>query len=327
MSESSSAAEPHEAPRGSYAGTALFALLLLLCWTASFILQLACALLTWPLLLCPEGRERFHGPHSVIFRTMNALVVALNPLWSFRIVRQESDLESDAGLEKGDSRVGTLFFVNHRSNLDPFIVARCQLQMCTEARYIYKASLGKIPVAGCCVMLAGDLAAHFGDKERIVAMLERSRRVLSQGYNIVVFPEGTRSPSGMLQDFKPTFFDIAIELGCPVVPVCLFGTERAWPHGGFRMGCASVTAMIGSALKTVRGKGSATELVDALKDAYQNMAIEGLKDGVVQCDDPLVTGRPYVWWEVPDHLQALEDHEVMSLLRSGKAHERGQHLA
>lgn len=173
-------------------------------------------------------------------------------------------------------------------------------------------------------MLAGDLAAHFGDKELIRAMLERSRRLLSQGYNIVVFPEGTRSPSGMLQDFKPTFFNMAIELGCPVVPVCLFGTEKAWPHGGFRMGCARVTAMVGSAL---RGKRSAAKLMAALKDAYQTLAMEGLKDGVVEGDDPLVTGRPYPWWKVPDHLQALEDHELMSLLRSGKAHERGKHLA
>eukprot|EP00930_Biecheleria_cincta_P064832 TRINITY_DN5049_c2_g1_i1.p1 TRINITY_DN5049_c2_g1~~TRINITY_DN5049_c2_g1_i1.p1 ORF type:complete len:339 (-),score=42.95 TRINITY_DN5049_c2_g1_i1:207-1190(-) len=327
MAASADTDEPDEAPRSSYAGTALFAMLLLLCWITSFILQLACALVTWPLLFCSEGRERFHEPQSIIFRTMNALVVVLNPLWGLRLICQESALESDAQSEKADRHVGTLFFVNHRSNLDPWIVAWVQLRMCMKARYIYKASLAKLPLAGCCVMLAGDLAAHFGDKERIVAMLDRSRRVLSQGYNIVVFPEGTRSPSGMLQDFKPTFFEMAIELGCPVVPVCLFGTERAWPHGGFRMGCANVTAMMGSNLKPVCGQGSAAELMCAVKEAYQNMAAEGLNDGVVEGNDPLVTGRPNVWWKVPDHLQELEDHEVMSLLRSGKAHERGQHLA
>lgn len=327
MAVSSDTDEPDEAPRGSYAGTALFALLLLLCWITSFILQLVCALLTWPLLLCSGGRERFHGPQSVLFRTMNALVVVLNPLWRLRLICQELGSESDAESEEGDRHVGTLFFVNHRSNLDPFMVAWVQLRMCTEARYIYKSSLAKVPVAGCCVMLAGDLAAHFGDKERIVAMLERSRRVLFQGYNIIVFPEGTRSPSGMLQDFKPTFFDMAIELGCPVVPICLFGTERAWPHGGFRMGCANVTAMVGKTLRPIHGQGGAAELMGAVKETYQSMAMEGLKDGVVEGDDPLVTGRPNVWWKVPDHLQDLEDHELMSLLRTGKAHERGQHLA
>lgn len=313
-------------PRASYAGTALFAVLLLTCWTLSFVLQLLLALVTWFLLLCPGSRERFHYLQSLTFRFMNAMVPTLNPLWCIQL-RYDDQPDSEAETHAPAGRVGKLIFVNHRSNVDPWIMTCVQLRLCTEAKYVYKSSLGKIPIGGWCTVLAGDLAAHFGRRDLITAMLDHARRLLSQGYNIIVFPEGTRSPSGMLQEFKASFFDIACELGCPAVPVCLFGTESAWPHGGFRMGCAHIRAYVGNAVPSVPGEGGGSRLSAAVAEVYGRLARQGLRDGLVPSDDPLLTGRPYSWWQRPEHLEALEDEELYALLRSGKAHERGQHLA
>merc|ERR1712146_373692 len=87
-----------------------------------------------------------------------------------------------------------------------------------DNRFVYKSTLGKLPFGGCNLRLAGDLPAHFGDKERIKDMLDQARDLLRSGYNVGIFPEGTRSSSGLLQDFKPTFFQICAELGCPAGP-------------------------------------------------------------------------------------------------------------
>jgi len=278
------------------------------------------------LLLCPNSRERFHYPQSCIWRFMMAMVPTLNPLWCSQIEYEDaSDSEAETNAE--GTRLGKVIFVNHRSNLDPWIVSWVQLRLCTDARYVYKSSLGKIPIAGWCSILAGDLAAHFGRKDLIVDMLDYARKLLSQGYNIVVFPEGTRSPSGMLQEFKPSFFDMASELGCPAVPVCLIGTECAWPHGGFRMGNANIRAYVGKEVTPITGEGGGSKLSAAVAEAYGRLARQGLEEGLVSSDDPLITGRPYGWWQRPAHLEALEEDEMLALLRSGKGHERGQHIA
>jgi 1-acyl-sn-glycerol-3-phosphate acyltransferase len=47
----------------------------------------------------------------------------------------------------------------------------------------------------------------------------------------VVFPEGTRSRDGRLNEFKKGAFVLAIRLGLPVVPVVCRGTRRLMPRG------------------------------------------------------------------------------------------------
>ena len=55
--------------------------------------------------------------------------------------------------------------------------------------------------------------------------------VLKLGKNIVIFPEGTRSRDGGMNDFKKTFAILSKELGVPVLPVCIKGAYDALPRG------------------------------------------------------------------------------------------------
>ena len=55
--------------------------------------------------------------------------------------------------------------------------------------------------------------------------------VLKLGKNIVIFPEGTRSRNGGMNDFKKTFAILSKELGVPVLPVCIKGAYDALPRG------------------------------------------------------------------------------------------------
>lgn len=57
------------------------------------------------------------------------------------------------------------------------------------------------------------------------------KTVLDHGRSILIFPEGTRSPTGELQPFKPGIGVLALELGYPIVPVWLQGTFDALPKG------------------------------------------------------------------------------------------------
>src|SRR5438046_9017822 len=49
------------------------------------------------------------------------------------------------------------------------------------------------------------------------------------GKSLAVFPEGTRTPNGNLQEFKPGAFKIALRAGVPIVPVTIRGTFKLLP--------------------------------------------------------------------------------------------------
>ena len=76
--------------------------------------------------------------------------------------------------------------------------------------------------------------------DRGTADLEAYRlaeRILAEGHVLVVFPEGTRSPTGALQEAKDGLAMLALRSGAPILPVAITGTDRFWPKGRlFRLG-------------------------------------------------------------------------------------------
>jgi 1-acyl-sn-glycerol-3-phosphate acyltransferase len=66
--------------------------------------------------------------------------------------------------------------------------------------------------------------------EGIKAAWRASRRCLTERNDFLcIFPEGTRTRTGQLQDFKPGYLRLAVESQAPILPVRLRGSYRAWP--------------------------------------------------------------------------------------------------
>jgi long-chain acyl-CoA synthetase len=55
---------------------------------------------------------------------------------------------------------------------------------------------------------------------------------LKQGRVLLIFPEGTRSIDGNIDEFRKGSAILAFELGVPIVPVGIRGSFEAWPRGG-----------------------------------------------------------------------------------------------
>lgn len=55
--------------------------------------------------------------------------------------------------------------------------------------------------------------------------------VLRQHRSLIIFPEGTRTKTGNLGEFKKTFAILSRELNIPVVPVSIKGAYEALPSG------------------------------------------------------------------------------------------------
>ena len=58
---------------------------------------------------------------------------------------------------------------------------------------------------------------------------QTSVQCLQRGDFLCIFPEGTRTRTGQLQDFKLGYLRLAAETGAPVLPVRLANSYDVWP--------------------------------------------------------------------------------------------------
>jgi len=84
----------------------------------------------------------------------------------------------------------------------------------------------------------GSLRKSYAQHSNIILMERGNLRdsilklaeVLKQGKNVIIFPEGSRSHTGKLSDFKKTFAILGRELQVPILPVCIKGAFEALPR-------------------------------------------------------------------------------------------------
>ncbi len=75
--------------------------------------------------------------------------------------------------------------------------------------------------------------------------LRHARSFLDQGYNALIFPEGTRSMTGIMADFKPVVGYLALHARVGILPMFLDGTYEAMPKGTTLIKNRDVGARIG----------------------------------------------------------------------------------
>jgi 1-acyl-sn-glycerol-3-phosphate acyltransferase len=129
------------------------------------------------------------------------------------------------GLEHVAAGGPFVYTPNHQSHLDILALLG---HLPGAVRFAAKRSLWRHAVVGAVLDSLGMVPIDREDGERSIAELNRVR---DDGQSFVVFPEGTRSRTGGLGEFKKGAFVLAIRLGLPVVPVTCRGTRRLMPKG------------------------------------------------------------------------------------------------
>ena len=109
---------------------------------------------------------------------------------------------------------------NHRSFLDPFVIA------CMARRPMYYVAKQEIFVGRVVSWLLTSLGAFpvrrgASDAETIVT----AKAILARGDIVLIFPEGTRTRPGALGAPRRGVGRLALETGVPVVPIAVIGTE------------------------------------------------------------------------------------------------------
>ncbi|OGL10043.1 MAG: hypothetical protein A3J45_00905, partial [Candidatus Rokubacteria bacterium RIFCSPHIGHO2_02_FULL_69_13] len=124
-------------------------------------------------------------------------------------------------------RAGAAMIVsNHSSVLDPPIVGAAAPR---PLHFMAKAELFSIPLFGR--LLRAVNARPVRREGADARALREALRILESGHALLVFPEGTRGPEGVLREGKAGAGMLALLSGAPVVPAYVEGTGRALPRG------------------------------------------------------------------------------------------------
>jgi 1-acyl-sn-glycerol-3-phosphate acyltransferase len=126
-----------------------------------------------------------------------------------------------------------IFVSNHVSNLDAPVL----LPMLPGMTSVFiKKKLMSIPVLGMAMRMGKYIPVSRGhSQEEAQKSVAYATEVLRGGRNIMLFPEGTRSPDGKLLPFKKGGFFLAAETGAPIVPVAIRGTAAMMRKGSLKI--------------------------------------------------------------------------------------------
>jgi 1-acyl-sn-glycerol-3-phosphate acyltransferase len=102
-------------------------------------------------------------------------------------------------------------------------------------------------------------------------VLHSSSELLRSGWNLLVYPEGTRSEDGRLGEFKPGIGHLAKETRAPVIPMHVRGSHRVMPKGQKVPLPAPVTIRIGRPLEPRKDEAS-REFAVRVEHAVQQLA-------------------------------------------------------
>ena len=106
---------------------------------------------------------------------------------------------------------------------------------------------------------------------------DQAAELIDDGWSMVIFPEGGRSPDGWGQPFRGGAAYLAIRCGVPVVPVHLAGTGRVLPKGQSRPRPSRTVVTFGRPLSAAEGERSQA-LNQRIEEAVSALADEATTD-------------------------------------------------
>jgi 1-acyl-sn-glycerol-3-phosphate acyltransferase len=141
-----------------------------------------------------------------------------------------------------------VYMANHASLIDTPALFAC---LPYQFKIMAKKGLFHVPFMGWHLWSSGNFPIPRDSGRRGLA---RSLRLVIEGVrsgkSLALFPEGTRTSDGSLQEFKPGGFKIAMRAGAPIVPVAIRGTFQLLPRTTLAPRPGRVDVFIGEPIDT-----------------------------------------------------------------------------
>ena len=131
------------------------------------------------------------------------------------------------GQEKIPQTGGLIFAVNHISNADPLAIGQFIAYSGRWPRFLAKTSLFRLPIIGRVLRACGQIPVERASRAAGDA-LKAAIRAVEEGRAVTIYPEGTitRDPKLWPMTGKTGVARIALETGCPVIPIGQWGAQE-----------------------------------------------------------------------------------------------------
>ena len=152
------------------------------------------------------------------------------------------------GLDKLDRNADYIFAPNHASSLDiPLILGFLPFWIVP----ISKIELKWIPFLGWAMQAAGHVFVDRSDHEKAMLSIAKIKNsLLKNPRSILIFPEGSRTNDGKVNQFKTGGLSIGISTKISIVPVAIDGTFESLSKHSKKFVNKLLTINIGSPVDT-----------------------------------------------------------------------------
>jgi len=114
----------------------------------------------------------------------------------------------------------------------------------------HKKELLKIPLFGWALGSTGAISLDRSNREESVKRLQEGTSTLHGGWSVLIYPEGTRTSDGMIQNFKKGPFMMAVQAGIPILPVTCNGAFKILPKKTLAIRAGHIDITIGNPIPT-----------------------------------------------------------------------------
>jgi len=162
-----------------------------------------------------------------------------------------------------DSKNGPhLYLFNHQSLLDQFFVAGTIKEYVSAVGADYQFSW---LIWGRVIKRLGAIPIIRTDLTKAIHSLSLAEDEIRKGISFLLSPEGTRTLTGKMGEFKKGPFHLSLSTGITIIPIGLIGAYNSKKRNDWRIYPGMVTVRIGKPIK---------------KEYYQNMSVEELRDDI-----------------------------------------------
>jgi 1-acyl-sn-glycerol-3-phosphate acyltransferase len=116
---------------------------------------------------------------------------------------------------------------NHRSLVDILALYKVRRPF----KWVSKAENFKLPFVGMVLSLSNCVRINRESARSGLQFLLQAEEEMKKGSSVMIFPEGTRSKTTSMREFKDGAFVLARKMECGIIPIVHIGTENTFPRG------------------------------------------------------------------------------------------------
>ena len=174
------------------------------------------------------------------------------------------------GLENIDKDKTYVFVSNHASQYDIVVL---QKTIPNRMAMIFKKELAKIPFFGWQLAMGPYVMIDRENYEKAMQSIEEAKeKMKKQNISIVVFAEGTRSKTGEIQPFKRGAFRLATQVGYPIIPTTIVGSNKIMPKGTYKLRRGTIKVNFDNPIQSdgIKTRQEEIDLMNRVRDIIVN---------------------------------------------------------